>query len=721
MTHLFRAAPSSPSSPGTLALFATLTVGCQDYDCHDTATCLIERDASAQTSSATEPTSAPPMATSSVDPEGTVPDSTSFPDSAPPVVTAPLTSEPTESTATSAPPRSAELPNGGACYEGSECASGFCVDHYCCDTSCTGVCAACNLSGLEGVCNAPDLDPACPVLTCPDDTECLTYATPVSHACVDLNSCLGTVDCEPTPANNGTTCQSGTGECNGEGECVVPNRKGLGETCSSADECGSDICSERTDGTKICCDSACDSVCQECSNAGRCDQTPADDSACGVIDCPNDTTCADYPADTTSDRCASFGQCKTTATICHPDAAAAGFDCGEERVCDGSGNCLDCPTTTASSRQCTTECPCAAGEGRCAANTDCKAGFVCALGTAVKYGFSGNTCLPTHCDNNIQDNNETSVDCGGECGCGATFDVQSNSVTLSGISSDGTVVSFVSGGTNSSYVWESDGRSSVLSSSHAARGISSDGTVIIGSGSAGPVRWVNRGQAELLLPANQFTSGNPLGLSFDGSVVVGEGYPSGGSGPVGFVWSNGTFSSYPTFAWFKDVSSDGELVLGFGTDTYARLWSRTSGESPISLPGGGTFYASGFGDMSSNGRFVVGGVQRPSGSAPMIWDRTAQTVTPLERLPGIDASPIPTTVDDNGLVLGEACRNCEGVYWSPADGYRPHRFVEFMATYGVELPAGVTLGAVRLVTSNGRTFAGDAFYGDFKRWRLRIK
>ena len=35
-------------------------------------------------------------------------------------------------------------------FSGEDCGSGNCVDGLCCDTDCTGLCSACNISGSEG-------------------------------------------------------------------------------------------------------------------------------------------------------------------------------------------------------------------------------------------------------------------------------------------------------------------------------------------------------------------------------------------------------------------------------------------------------------------------------------------------------------------------------------------------------------------------------------------
>ena len=44
-------------------------------------------------------------------------------------------------------------PSGTACTAAGQCANGQCVDGYCCNTSCTGGCLACNVSGAQGTCS----------------------------------------------------------------------------------------------------------------------------------------------------------------------------------------------------------------------------------------------------------------------------------------------------------------------------------------------------------------------------------------------------------------------------------------------------------------------------------------------------------------------------------------------------------------------------------------
>ncbi|MDC3984826.1 MopE-related protein [Polyangium jinanense] len=110
-----------------------------------------------------------------------------------------------------------EKANGQTCSTPDECGSGNCVDNVCCNSSCNGVCQACNTAGNPGVCS------------------------PVP---------VGTSD---------SLCPTGQG-CDGAGGCKKLN----GQACASAAECNSGHC---VDG--VCCNGACSGVCEACSAAAK--------------------------------------------------------------------------------------------------------------------------------------------------------------------------------------------------------------------------------------------------------------------------------------------------------------------------------------------------------------------------------------------------------------------------------------------------------------------
>lgn len=70
---------------------------------------------------------------------------------------------------------------GGAqpltCDDSDECSAGECVDGYCCDSACDGVCQACNVAGFEGTCSpiaAGDASPEDCAGVCDGQGQCAT-------------------------------------------------------------------------------------------------------------------------------------------------------------------------------------------------------------------------------------------------------------------------------------------------------------------------------------------------------------------------------------------------------------------------------------------------------------------------------------------------------------------------------------------------------------------
>jgi hypothetical protein len=172
---------------------------------------------------------------------------------------------------------------GGACLDGSGCASGHCIDGICCATACAGSCRRCDLAGTLGVCTQLAPGTACggniclggsfvPQATCDQQGVCLEQA-PVSCAparCLD-NQCVAVCtrddECEPTHV-----CRLGS--------CTKP---GGGSACTTNDQCLSGICAQG-----VCCNRACNAPCESCALPafrGVCQPVPAaerPDAGCGA-------------------------------------------------------------------------------------------------------------------------------------------------------------------------------------------------------------------------------------------------------------------------------------------------------------------------------------------------------------------------------------------------------------------------------------------------------
>ena len=227
---------------------------------------------------------------------------------------------------------------GEECDRAQECESGYCVDGVCCEDACAEVCSECNGSGTAGSCTVTPQDATCALVMCPQDTECRHYTLPGDGNCAEPGLCASAASCVSSDAASGTACQDGTGECNGTGQCLVPNKASLGEPCTTDEECGSEHCA-LADAGGICCDQACDGVCEACGNDGFCDEAPEDDDGCSAITCDADDACVTYPPPLTDDRCAAFGQCVTESSYCTPTYASGATSCGDGQLCDGAGVC----------------------------------------------------------------------------------------------------------------------------------------------------------------------------------------------------------------------------------------------------------------------------------------------------------------------------------------------------------------------------------------------
>jgi hypothetical protein len=211
------------------------------------------------------------------------------------------------------------------CASNGECPTGFCVDSVCCDTACSGTCEACDLAGGEGT-------------------------------------------CLPIPAGQDPAGECGAGaSCDGIGACRLAN----GGTCTLGSECLSGFCA---DG--VCCNTACDGVCEQCNAAGSvgsCTAAPAGTDPGN--DCPIDptSTCGRTGVCSGSGACALY----PAGTVCAAGGCASTTSANREDTCDGSGTCVD------NGVQDCTPYVCNAASGTCgtfcSSSADCAGGFVCNL------------------------------------------------------------------------------------------------------------------------------------------------------------------------------------------------------------------------------------------------------------------------------------------------------------------------------------------------------
>ncbi len=169
---------------------------------------------------------------------------------------------------------------GEPCSDQADCSAGICVDGYCCENACTGLCWACNLPDRKGFCT-PAIQGSDP------DEDC---AAEPAESCGFTGVCDGQGECQSWPAGQvcgQADCDGSTysheAVCDGAGHCIP-----AGETDCRPGRC-----------TGSGCEDSC-SVHEDCDPAGYCGQDGTcspdldDGESCeGVVfgDLPADPAC----------------------------------------------------------------------------------------------------------------------------------------------------------------------------------------------------------------------------------------------------------------------------------------------------------------------------------------------------------------------------------------------------------------------------------------------
>jgi hypothetical protein len=320
--------------------------------------------------------------------------------------------------------------NGQACTAGKECASTFCVDKVCCESTCGSACTYCAFPNSRGRCvnvpaSVPDPRAQCvdrgPTACgtngkCNGSRACQLYPngttcgpsgcdpatnrfTPESVCRAGLCTAAAARTCAPYRCNGGSCANS----CSGSGDCVSPNiceagscgKKPLGGLCSRPGECDSGFCAQG-----VCCQNACTASCFACNqpgSAGTCAQVAAGagDPAgtCkdeGPTSCGNDGTCN------------GMGGCRKYAagTTCAAATCAAGMRKAAS-TCDGAGQCSSgaggmCTpyTCNAGGTDCYAAC---SDDSQCVAPNHCDASGHCGKKKSGASCTDGSECESTFC------------------------------------------------------------------------------------------------------------------------------------------------------------------------------------------------------------------------------------------------------------------------------------------------------------------------------------
>lgn len=201
--------------------------------------------------------------------------------------------------------------NGQACAQATDCASGQCVDGFCCERACGGQCEACDVGGHEGKCIPVAGDPHGKRPRC----------TATGDKCG--GSCNGaSVECAYPSADTtcGQTCDvklTTISVCDGRGACVV----GAPQTCP-----GNFVCADKTSCKTSC---ATDAECLDgyVCKGGICNAIPLCNGHV-ITKGKEKIDCAPYACDPT-------GVCRTSC--------GSVADCAEPSLCSADGRCVPPP------------------------------------------------------------------------------------------------------------------------------------------------------------------------------------------------------------------------------------------------------------------------------------------------------------------------------------------------------------------------------------------
>lgn len=169
------------------------------------------------------------------------------------------------------------------CINPGQCASGFCVDGYCCNTACAVACQSCNAAGNLGICTNL---PAGTVDSCSGAYTCSGVITRLRNVCNGAGACQ-TLDAFASDC---------TGECDSQcsgGICVDDC-----DPCEGNTECGE------------CGNPECEDPCEGNTNCGECGNPPENScGTCGPPPCEPD--CFEFPFDCCVDEC-----CEISGSSC---------------------------------------------------------------------------------------------------------------------------------------------------------------------------------------------------------------------------------------------------------------------------------------------------------------------------------------------------------------------------------------------------------------------
>jgi hypothetical protein len=557
------------------------------------------------------------------------------------------------------------------------------------------------------------------------------------ESCEPLTECgAGTrVSTQPTPTSDRECSPCGDGTFNrtlNASSCTAWSECGAGESESVPPSATSDrVCStcgagkyEASGECKVLTTCGADQY-ESTAPTAKSDRSCRDLSTCE----PGSKQTA-APTDTSDRQCAACASGtfsnEVNATICETWTV-----CGTNQKESKAGTpttdvvCVDKPVcSTAADRACSVDCPCASTEGVCTNDEQCESGASCVSGSGKKVGRTGNTCLATHCNNDTKDSTETSVDCGGECGCRARLEMipfkglatDTAWGALRAMSRDGKVLAgdVIRGRTSYAAKVAADGTVTELPAYGkwgAIAAASTDGNILIGTiGCANPPtctdttgsigKWM--GSAS---PTVVRTNSTATGASSSGNVVVGGYYDSGAGQQQAFIISGNSWTSIPELFAAAGVTPDGKYVAGTSLTEKALLWeAQTKNITTISPT---TWTHTTVNAINGTTPAVVGRGYISATDTIVAFRWKSGTLTELGLLSGGEyTSPAAVTLDGSTVVGLTGTNDFQQAFiWT--DQGKLRTILDELVARGLEPPVDLRLINALLISDDGKTIVGS--------------
>lgn len=251
-----------------------------------------------------------------------------------------------------------------------------------------------------------------------------------------------------------------------------------------------------------------------------------------------------------------------------------------------------------------------------------------------------------------------------------------------------------------------------------AFGASQNGAVVVGTNNSQAFRWSSGGGLVSLGALPGGFSSEALGVSADGTVVVG--YSSSASGTQAFRWTAGdglealgdlAGGNFESIAY--RVSADGSVVVGFGNSASGReamRWTAGGGMVGLGDLPGGDFHSQAW-SASADGSVVVGEGSSASGREAFLWTAGGGMVG-LGDLPGdVFQSTARDVSADGSVVVGSSAQASRGetaMYWTAATGMVS--LWDYLVEQGVDLSGWNSLGIATGVSAAGDVIVGIGVY-----------